>query len=69
MPMIIENQTMVTEAVTEAVCRVEDARLREVLAALVRNLHNFVREVHLSERQRRLLASTTGRASFGLRTC
>ena len=49
--MIIENQAMVTDAVLEAVSRVEDARLREILAALVRHLHGFVREVRLSERE------------------
>jgi protocatechuate 3,4-dioxygenase beta subunit len=49
--MIIENQAMVTEAVVEAVSRVEDSRLREILAALVRHLHGFVREVRLTERE------------------
>jgi catechol 1,2-dioxygenase len=49
--MIIENQAMVTDAVIEAVSRIEDARLREILAALVRHLHGFVREVRLSERE------------------
>ena len=49
--MIIENQTMVTEAVIEAVNRTEDPRLREILLALVRHLHGFVREVRLSERE------------------
>ncbi len=49
--MIIENQAMVTDAVVEAVCRVEDPRLREILLALVRHLHGFVREVRLTERE------------------
>jgi len=49
--MIIENQAMVTEAVIEAFSRVEDPRLREILLALVRHLHGFVREVHLTERE------------------
>jgi protocatechuate 3,4-dioxygenase beta subunit len=49
--MIIENQAMVTDAVLEAVNRTEDPRLREILLALVRHLHGFVREVHLSERE------------------
>jgi protocatechuate 3,4-dioxygenase beta subunit len=49
--MIIENQAMVTDAVIEATSRVEDARLREILQALVRHLHGFVREVHLSEHE------------------
>jgi protocatechuate 3,4-dioxygenase beta subunit len=49
--MIIENQADVTDAVVEAVSRVEDPRLREILLALVRHLHGFVREVRLSERE------------------
>ena len=49
--MIIENQAMVTDAVVEAVSRVEDPRLREILLALVRHLHGFVREVRLTERE------------------
>ncbi len=49
--MIIENQDMVTEAVQEAFSRVEDPRLREILLALVRHLHGFVREVRLTERE------------------
>jgi protocatechuate 3,4-dioxygenase beta subunit len=49
--MIIENQAMVTDAVVEAVSRVEDTRLREILLALVRHLHGFVREIRLTERE------------------
>jgi catechol 1,2-dioxygenase len=49
--MIIENQATVTDAVMEAVLRVEDRRLREILLALVRHLHGFVREVRLTERE------------------
>jgi protocatechuate 3,4-dioxygenase beta subunit len=49
--MIIENQAMVTDAVLEAVTRSEDPRLREILQALVRHLHGFVREVRLTERE------------------
>jgi protocatechuate 3,4-dioxygenase beta subunit len=49
--MIIENQAMVTEAVEGAFARVEDPRLREILLALVRHLHGFVREVRLTERE------------------
>src|SRR5229473_1811781 len=49
--MIIENHAMVTEAVIEAFSRTEDPRLREILLALVRHLHGFVREVRLSERE------------------
>ena len=49
--MIIENQAMVTDAVIEAVSRVEDSRLREILLAMVRHLHGFVREIRLTERE------------------
>ncbi|HET7888354.1 MAG TPA: dioxygenase [Bradyrhizobium sp.] len=49
--MIIENQAMVTEAVIEAFSRIENPRLREILLALVRHLHGFVREVRLTERE------------------
>jgi protocatechuate 3,4-dioxygenase beta subunit len=49
--MIIENQAMVTKAVEEAFSRIEDPRLREILLALVRHLHGFVREVRLTERE------------------
>jgi protocatechuate 3,4-dioxygenase beta subunit len=49
--MIVENQADVTEAVEEAFSRVEDPRLREILLALVRHLHGFVREVRLTERE------------------
>src|SRR5580704_4250240 len=49
--MIIENQADVTEAVEEAVSRVDDERLREILLALVRHLHGFVREIRLTERE------------------
>ena len=49
--MIIENQAMVTDAVVAAVWRTEDPRLREILLALVRHLHGFVREVRLTERE------------------
>ena len=49
--MIIENQADVTQAVEVAFSRVEDPRLREILLALVRHLHGFVREVRLTERE------------------
>ncbi len=49
--MIIENQADVTEAVEQAFSRIEDPRLREILLALVRHLHGFVREVRLTERE------------------
>src|ERR1700693_2382173 len=49
--MIIENQAGVTDAVIEAVTRAEDPHLREILLALVRHSHGFVREVRLTERE------------------
>jgi catechol 1,2-dioxygenase len=47
--MIIENQLQVTEAVLEAVGRTANPRLRELTGALVRHLHDFAREVRLTE--------------------
>ena len=47
--MIIENQASVTDAVLEAFGRTADPRMREILLALVRHLHGFVREVRLTE--------------------
>src|SRR2546423_15129185 len=49
--MIIENQASVTEAVTEAFGRTAGPRVREILVALVRHLHGFIREVRLTERE------------------
>ncbi len=47
--MIIENQYMVTEAVLQAVGRTTDPRLREIMSAFVRHLHDFAREAKLTE--------------------
>src|SRR5436309_8424578 len=47
--MIIEKQEDVTRAVLEEMRRTPDARAREVLSALVRHLHAFIREVKLTE--------------------
>jgi protocatechuate 3,4-dioxygenase beta subunit len=49
--MIIENQSEVTDAVIEAVSRADQPRLREILISLVRHLHGFIRDVHLTERE------------------
>ena len=49
--MIIENQASVTTAVVEAFGRTADPRTREILLALVRHLHGFIREVRLTERE------------------
>lgn len=49
--MIIERQEDVSEAVLRGMERTPDARTKEILAALVRQLHGFVREVRLTERE------------------
>src|SRR4051812_5206226 len=49
--MIIEKASDVTEAVLGGMTRTPDARTREILSALVRHLHGFVREVRLTERE------------------
>jgi hydroxyquinol 1,2-dioxygenase len=50
-PMIIEKQEDVTEAVLNEMRRTPDPRTKEILSALVRHLHAFVREVKLTERE------------------
>jgi catechol 1,2-dioxygenase len=47
--MIIETQKDVTTAVLAELARAPDARFREVMSALVRHLHDFAREVRLTE--------------------
>ncbi len=49
--MVIESQEDVTRAVLAEMHRTPDARTKEILAALVRHLHDFVREVRLTERE------------------
>ena len=45
--MIIENEKDVTKAVLSEIARSKNPRLREILSALVRHLHDFAREVKL----------------------
>ncbi|WP_430397266.1 dioxygenase [Ferrovibrio sp.] len=47
--MVIETEQDVTPAVLAAMANTPDARLREVMASLVRHLHAFAREVKLTE--------------------
>ena len=47
--MIIDGQESVTTAVLAELKRAPDARLREIMSALVRHLHDFAREVRLTE--------------------
>jgi hydroxyquinol 1,2-dioxygenase len=49
--MIIANQQQVTAAVLEAIGRSPDPRFREIMSALVRHLHDFARDVKLTERE------------------
>ena len=49
--MIIQRQEDVTQAVVEADQNIADPRLREIVAALVKHLHAFAREVHLTEEE------------------
>jgi catechol 1,2-dioxygenase len=47
--MIIENQSDVTKAVLSELQRAPDARFKEVMGAFIRHLHDFAREVKLTE--------------------
>ena len=47
--MIIARQEDVTPAVLDAYKDIEDPRVREIVAALIKHLHAFAREVHLTE--------------------
>ena len=49
--MIIQRQEDVTDAVLDAFKNTADPRLREILTALVKHLHAFAREVHLTEEE------------------
>jgi hydroxyquinol 1,2-dioxygenase len=49
--MIIQRQEDVTTAVTEAFKNTSDPRLREILISLVKHLHAFARDVHLTEEE------------------
>jgi catechol 1,2-dioxygenase len=49
--MIVETQQDVTEAVLGEMHRTPDPRTRKILFSLVKHLHNFVREVKLTEKE------------------
>lgn len=49
--MIIERQQDVTPKVLEAFSQTPDPRVREILLALVKHLHAFIREVRLTEEE------------------
>jgi catechol 1,2-dioxygenase len=49
--MIIGSEKDVTKAVLGEYARIKKPRLREIMAAFVRHLHNFAREVKLTEEE------------------
>jgi hydroxyquinol 1,2-dioxygenase len=49
--MIIQRQEDVTPVVVDAYKNIDDARLREIVASLVKHLHDFARDVHLTEEE------------------
>src|SRR5215813_8224707 len=49
--MIIGNEKDVTTAVLSELARAPNARFREVMSAFVRHLHDFIREVRLTEEE------------------
>jgi protocatechuate 3,4-dioxygenase beta subunit len=49
--MIIQRQEDVTDAVVEAFKNTQPPRTREIIVALVKHLHAFAREVHLTEEE------------------
>src|ERR1700758_572822 len=49
--MIINGEQDVTEAVLNELARAPNARFREIMSAFVRHLHDFAREVKLTEEE------------------
>src|SRR4029079_3041984 len=49
--MIIEGPDHVTQAVLEEIARAPNPRFREVMTALVKHLHGFIREAKLTEEE------------------
>jgi len=47
--MVIKSESDITPAVIAAMSQTSDPRMREILVALVKHLHAFVREVRLTE--------------------
>ena len=54
--MIVKNQNQLTEVVMEAMQGGGDARLAELMTALVKHLHAFIKEVKLTEKEFQLAA-------------
>src|ERR1700752_3123810 len=49
--MIIETEKDVTKAVLAELAKAPNARFREIMSAFVRHLHDFAREVKLTEEE------------------
>ena len=49
--MIIKKQEDVTPVVVDAYKNIDDARLREIVVSLIKHLHDFARDVHLTEEE------------------
>ena len=49
--MLINRQEDVTDVVVDAFKNTADPRVREILTALVKHLHAFARDVHLTEEE------------------
>src|SRR5215510_5804554 len=49
--MIIETEKDVTKAVLAEIAKAPNARFREIMSAFVRHLHDFAREVQLTEEE------------------
>src|ERR1700742_4421292 len=47
--MIVKDEWQLTEAVLAETGRADDPRFREIVQALIRHLHDFAREVRLTE--------------------
>src|SRR5437588_897996 len=56
--MIIETEQDVTKAVLAELARAPNARFREIMSAFVRHLHDFAREVKLTEEEFQAACST-----------
>ena len=64
--MIVENPKQLTDAVLNEIQRAQNPRTREILSAAVRHLHDFAREVKLTEDEFRQACSFV--AELGKRT-
>jgi protocatechuate 3,4-dioxygenase beta subunit len=59
--MIISSHEDVTQAVIDAYKNIDDPRLRQIITSLIKHLHAFVREVHLTEEEFEKSAQTVAK--------